>query len=422
MADYFYKVGRPGSATTMAAPGHNSGGTTITVGSTANWPTDTKVAFAIDRAEIVAGEEVQIAGTYTEWTGQVTGATTIGSMALSSDSPNSDQNYAAGSLTRVYIPVSATRENNLIDGILEHANQDGTLKDGAVDVAGVIASDLITNTQMATAVKPETNFTETTFDFVASGCVWSGDAYASTRNASMTAGVVYIGGKRVVVSLVTARSFTASKDVYIDVDNTGTLTYTDTTTNAASPALAANSIRLGIIVVGATNIAAAGSVNQGQENRVLPIASSIPYAVTDSLGNLICPRDPNRKILGYRQITSNITDTTAPALADVAGLSVPVIVPANRKIKITAFNSGFETSGGPNTRLAMAIRESSTTLQLSQYREASASLPIYMLAQVAISPSTGSHTYVVSISQNAAGTMLFSASSTQPAYILVELV
>ena len=132
MADYFLKVGKPGSATTLSAPGYTTGATTITVGSTANWPTDTKVAFAIDRAEIVAGEEVQIAGTYTEWTGQVTGATTIGSMALSSDSPNSDQNYAAGSLTRVYIPVSATRENNLIDGILEHANQDGTLITQAV--------------------------------------------------------------------------------------------------------------------------------------------------------------------------------------------------------------------------------------------------------------------------------------------------
>jgi hypothetical protein len=90
------------------------------------------VAFAIDRAEIIAGEEVQIAGTYTEWTGQVTGATTIGSMVLSSDSPNSDQNYSAGSLTRVYIPVSATRENKLVEGILQHANQDGTLITQAV--------------------------------------------------------------------------------------------------------------------------------------------------------------------------------------------------------------------------------------------------------------------------------------------------
>ena len=132
MADYFFKVGKPGTATTLSSPGYTTGDTSITVGSTANWPTTTKVAFAIDRAEIIAGEEVQIAGTYTEWTGQVTGATTIGSMVLSSDSPNSDQNYTAGSLTRVYIPVSATRENKLVEGILQHSNQDGTLITQAV--------------------------------------------------------------------------------------------------------------------------------------------------------------------------------------------------------------------------------------------------------------------------------------------------
>jgi hypothetical protein len=132
MADYFLRVGKPGTATTLSSPGYTTGDTSITVGSTANWPTTTKVAFAIDRAEIIAGEEVQIAGTYTEWTGQVTGATTIASMELSSDSPNSDQNYSAGSLTRVYIPVSATRENKLVEGILQHANQDGTLITQAV--------------------------------------------------------------------------------------------------------------------------------------------------------------------------------------------------------------------------------------------------------------------------------------------------
>lgn len=133
MSDYFMKVGKPGSATTLSSPGFNIGDTSITVGSTANWPTDTKVAFAIDRAEIVAGQEVQIAGTYTEWTGQVSGPTTIASMAISADSPNSAQNYAAGSLTRVYIPVSATRENKLIEGITQFANQDGTLKAASID-------------------------------------------------------------------------------------------------------------------------------------------------------------------------------------------------------------------------------------------------------------------------------------------------
>ena len=65
-------------------------------------------------------------------------------MTISSDSPNSDQNYSAGSLTRVYIPVSATRENKLVEWGLVHADQDGTLKADAVDVTAVIKDAVIT--------------------------------------------------------------------------------------------------------------------------------------------------------------------------------------------------------------------------------------------------------------------------------------
>ena len=142
--DKLLQVGKPGTATNLASPGHTIGGTSITVGSTTNWPTATAVAFAIDRAELVGGQEVQIPGTYTEWIGVVTGATTIGSMTISSDSPNSDQNYSAGSLTRVYIPVSATRENKIVEWGLVHADQDGTLKADAVDVTAVIKDAVIT--------------------------------------------------------------------------------------------------------------------------------------------------------------------------------------------------------------------------------------------------------------------------------------
>lgn len=187
----------------------------------------------------------------------------------------------------------------------------------------------------ATAANVETRFTDNLFDYVASGCVWSGDAYASTRNASMTAGVAYIGGKRLVIAAITARSFTASKDTYIDLDTSGSPTYTEVTNNAASPALTSGYIRIGIIVTGASNIAAVGSVNQGQENKVLPIASSVPYAVTDSLGNLICPRDPNRRILAYREITTDFTTTSSTPVA-ITGLSnIPFIMPSTRRVKIT---------------------------------------------------------------------------------------
>ena len=216
-----------------------------------------------------------------------------------------------------------------------------------------IATSTITNTQMSTEVKPVTRTSEGSFDFVASGCVWTGDAYASTLLASMTAGVVYINGRRISIAAVTARAFTASKDTYVDIldnaDGTGTVVYTEATNNAASSALAANSLRIAIIVSGAGNIAAVGSINQGQTTKVLPIASSIPYAVTDSLGNLICPRSPNRGQIGYRQATANTSTnvTASGSTPTITGLTMPIIIPANRKVEITYQGSrvGNDTSG-----------------------------------------------------------------------------
>lgn len=266
--------------------------------------------------------------------------------------------------------------------------------------------------------------TEALFDHVNSGCVWSGDSYGSTRNASMTSGVIYIGGRRLTVATITARSFTASKDTYIDAsdagDGTATITYTEVSNNAASPALAANSIRIGIIVTGASSIANAGSVNQGQEDKVLPIASSIAYTVTDSLGNLICNRDPLQRTLGYRQVVADQGSITAKV--DLTGLSVPVIVPANRRIKITI--GGEVYSSVATDSLSVYIMESSTDLRRLDFPMVRANDQLAFDACVGpAGVSAGLHTYKVA-GQRAAGSgnMTFRAGSTYPGYIRVELV
>jgi len=121
--DKLMEVGLPGSATTLSAPGYTIGATSINVGSTTNWPTATGVAFAIDVVTIVDGEQVRTAGTYNEFVGTVTNGTTIGNVTQVFGTA---QNYAAGSLTRVYIPVSSERENRIVEwGTAEH-NQNGT--------------------------------------------------------------------------------------------------------------------------------------------------------------------------------------------------------------------------------------------------------------------------------------------------------
>ena len=263
------------------------------------------------------------------------------------------------------------------------------------------------------------------FDYVHSGCVWSGDAYGSTRVASMTAGVVVINGNPVTVAAVTSRTFTASKDVYVDVldngDGTGLLVYTDGTTNAASGALAANSVRLAIIVVGASSIAAATSVNQGQETMVLPIASSIPYAVTDSLGNLICPRDPNRKVLGYRQRVSDFTSTgTNTAITE---LSVPVIVPENRKVKLVFYAKNWRhTVAVTNMTVSIwdgAIAGTEVGRLFSTIPGASYSLPCSLDTQPS-SLSAGLHTFNASFTGSAA-TGTIEGGATYPIHLRVEL-
>lgn len=269
------------------------------------------------------------------------------------------------------------------------------------------------------------------FDFVISGGVWTADSAGVNRNGSMTAIAVMINGQLLNstnssgLGAIAAHTFTASKDTYIDILNTagvGTVVYTEANNNAASPALAANSLRIGIVVTAAGSIAAAASINQGQEDRVLPIASSIPYAVTDSLGNLICPRDPNRKIIGQRQIIADYTGGAAStAENDVTGLSIPVIVPAGRKIVISGLANVYNNTAAAN--MEYRIKEGATQLSSTNINVVNSSVVQFCRFETpAITPTAGSHTYKLSqISAVTAGPNV-SASSTKPAFLKVELV
>lgn len=289
-----------------------------------------------------------------------------------------------------------------------------------------------TTAQMFNALQDATGLTGlhrygtdgTWFDYVASGCVWSGDSYGSTRAASMTSGVVYINGRRHTVTAVTSRTFTASKDTYIDllystVDNVATPVYTEVSNNAASPALASNSVRIGIIITGAGNIANSGSVNQGQESMVLPIASSIAYSVTDSLGNLICPRDPQRRILGMRQIVSNFAPgTTAETL--ITGLNCPVIVPTGRKVEVIAY-AGVVTDGTASQVMTIKVYEGVFGSGGTAKNQANAnSTNNEIFVAYPYTPTSTSITYTATVSSTS-GNPTVNAASTSPVYLMLKL-
>lgn len=270
---------------------------------------------------------------------------------------------------------------------------------------------------------PITRDDETSTDFVQTGLVWSGDAYASTRVASMTAGTVYINGRRILISAVVSRTFTASKDTYVDIldnaDGTGTLVYTEATNNATAPALAANSIRIAIIITGASNIANVGSINQGEPGKLLPIASSTPYEVTDNLGNLICNRNPQPTRLGYRSSITSF-DTTATVVTNITGMSTPILASGTRDVEVYFNARAFLTSAAGNQNFFVHIREGSTTLKTVLVTTTAANLRFSATPIWIGRPTAGLHTYVASVECGSAGTHSVDAAATYPMFIVAK--
>lgn len=201
---------------------------------------------------------------------------------------------------------------------------------------------------------------ESFYDHVVSGGIIT-DPGASLSQTT-TALVAVIDGRRVTIS-ATAKTYTASKDTYVDVLRSGTsasYVYTEVSNNAASPALASNSIRLAIVTTNGSEIT---NVNQGEPDQVIPIASSIPYSVSDSLGNLINPRDVNARILGYSQRATGQGGITS--VTDITGMSTTIKTPANcYRLKLSA--SVTISSATAGTTAELKITDSSNVIQIER--------------------------------------------------------
>ena len=196
--DLFMEVGDPGTATTLSAPGYTAGGNSMTVGSTSNWPTATGVIFAVDEAEIVDGEEVRIDGTYNEYAGKVASAT--GLTEVTWERGVGDRNYAAGALTRVYIVVSAERENRLAQGMVVQHKQDGTH-------ANTITTDTINENTSANGITVDGLNIK--------------DSKLNTNNSVVTANITDAAVTAAKIATVTKKiSLSAATATYADEANT----------------------------------------------------------------------------------------------------------------------------------------------------------------------------------------------------------
>lgn len=216
--DYFMKVGRS-TATTLSAPGYTTGDTSINVSSTTNWPTTTGVMFAIDT---IGSDGLRVSGTYNTFRGTVNSATQITNVTYVGGDAN--QNYSAGSTTRVYILAQSDWANRAVDGLLAAGlNQDGTQTPVVKTSINDINGNEVIKTPATTSAVNEITVTNS--------------ATSSSPRISAT------GGDTNIDLLISAKGtgstrFAGIHDGWVAADET--LTYASATTFTCSATLAAN--------------------------------------------------------------------------------------------------------------------------------------------------------------------------------------
>jgi hypothetical protein len=217
-----------------------------------------------------------------------------------------------------------------------------------------------------------------------------------------------VNGIRLSIN-ATSKTYTASKDTYVDLKNDGTYTYIEVALGAASPALTANSIRIAKVV---TSGAAVTSVWQ---------ADTLPHS-WDSLGNFIYNTDPYPKLLGYGAQAATQSNITAET--NLTGASITIIVPPSaKKLEIIGFLA--ETGGSvDNNKIYLKIKERTTIIATASYVTAGGagvSGEATVLAEII--PTAGSHTYNLSLAiAVGAGFTLSVVAATHIPFISAKMV
>lgn len=126
--------------------------------------------------------------------------------------------------------------------------------------------------------------------------------------------------------------------------------------------------------------------------------------------------------LGYAQITSSATTTSATA-AQVSTLTAAVTIPAGgRGVKITAFAQSLTNTGSNFVGLSIWDGTVGSGTQLAESGGSITSATgIPGIAIAFVTPSAGAKTYNVGL-RTSGGTATLAAGATYPAFILVEMI
>lgn len=131
--------------------------------------------------------------------------------------------------------------------------------------------------------------------------------------------------------------------------------------------------------------------------------------------------------IGYNELTSNSGLTGITSITDLTGLSIAVTVNTSRRIRVTgSLGYTLSSTSGSGARIKAYIREGGTTLKTFANDTHAPGEEAQAEGSVVLTPSSGSHTYNLSLSivviSGWAGTVDLTCTATDPgpAFILVE--
>lgn len=161
-------------------------------------------------------------------------------------------------MTLVTVPQTNPNDEVTALSVNQGSNAIAAVVNGNIDDANIstvsgskITAGTLPASALNTASNVETRQSETIGDIVASGLIWSS---LTGLNGTMSAGVAYVTGKRLIVSAVASFAFTASRDTYVYVDNTAAIQYSAQTTGAVQPNTPANNQLIAKVVTGVSAI------------------------------------------------------------------------------------------------------------------------------------------------------------------------
>ncbi|THG30671.1 C1q-like domain-containing protein [Naasia lichenicola] len=249
------------------------------------------------------------------------------------------------------VPQVDPNDEITAESVNQGANALAVVVNGGIDDTNVstlsgtkLTASTIPGSAMTAEASPYTRLYESMGDFVASGGVWSP---LTGLNATMSAAVSYIAGKRLTTAMVTSYAFTASKDTYVYIDLNGVVQYSALANGSSVPATPANNLLVAKVVTNGSAVAVL------YNDRILAPASTKPnfraylsnaYALGAS-GDVVHLDAENRDTL------NNFSTSTYRFTAQHTGTyefkaAVNHNIASGNALYISLFKNGSETSRG----------------------------------------------------------------------------